>query len=113
MEIDGLIFPYPHIIYLYPLKSIETDPIDSWHGHNCHLFKWPTTRPKFWETKINRNKEVDKRNYQQLKKDGWFILTIWECAIKGKTRRTLEEVIAKSEHWLLYESRDKQIKGYK
>ena len=33
-----------------------------WHQHNCHLFKWPSTRPEFWETKIHRNVEVDKRN---------------------------------------------------
>jgi DNA mismatch endonuclease (patch repair protein) len=83
-----------------------------WHGHNCHLFKWPSTRPKFWKTKINRNREVDKINYKQLKKDGWYILTIWECALKGKTRRPFEDVLARTEHWLLYEFRNKQIKGY-
>lgn len=100
-----LVFPeYSSVIYIHGCF---------WHGHDCHLFKWPSTRPKFWKTKINRNREVDKKNYKQLKKDSWFILTIWECAIKGKTRRTLDEVIAKSEHWLLYETRDKQIKGYK
>src|SRR3954470_16295918 len=25
-----------------------------WHGHDCHLFKWPSTRPEFWQTKIRR-----------------------------------------------------------
>jgi len=49
-----------------------------WHRHDCHLFKWPSTRPEFWKTKINRNVEVDKRNYKVLKKEGWWILTIWE-----------------------------------
>jgi DNA mismatch endonuclease, patch repair protein len=82
-----------------------------WHQHNCHLFKWPSTRPQFWKSKINRNKEVDRRNYKQLKKDGWWILTIWECALKGKTRRPLEAVIDKTVNWLEYETRDKQIQG--
>jgi len=84
-----------------------------WHQHNCHLFKWPSTRPEFWETKIHRNVEVDKRNYKELKKEGWYILTIWECALKGKTRRSLEEVIDSTIHWLEYETRDRQIKGIK
>ena len=21
-----------------------------WHGHNCHLFKWPSSRPEFWRS---------------------------------------------------------------
>ena len=33
-----------------------------WHQHNCHLFKWPSTRPEFWQNKISGNKERDKQN---------------------------------------------------
>lgn len=82
-----------------------------WHKHNCHLFKWPSTRPEFWKTKINRNIEVDKRNYMQLKQEGWYILTIWECALKGKTRRPLEDIIDKTIKWLEYQTSNKQIIG--
>ncbi len=82
-----------------------------WHWHNCHLFKWPSTRPEFWIKKIKRNREVDKRNYIQLKKNGWYILTVWECALKGKTRRPLDQVMNSVECWLLYEKRHKTIKG--
>lgn len=84
-----------------------------WHRHNCHLFKWPSTRPDFWKTKINRNVEVDITNYKQLKSQGWYILTIWECALKGKTKRSLNDVIDKTIHWLEYEIRNKQITGQK
>lgn len=82
-----------------------------WHGHTCHLFKWPSTRPEFWKTKINRNIEVDKRNYKQLKKEGWHILTIWECALKGKARIPLDSVIKRTLHWLEREHRNKTIRG--
>ena len=82
-----------------------------WHGHDCHLFKWPSTRPEFWKTKINRNREVDARNYMKLKEEGWLILTIWECAIKGKTRLSLEKIIDVSEKWLKEGKREKVIKG--
>lgn len=82
-----------------------------WHHHDCHLFKWPSTRHDFWKNKINRNIEVDKRNYAALKKEGWRILTIWECAIKGKTRLNFEGMIERVEEWLLVGKRDKTIKG--
>jgi DNA mismatch endonuclease, patch repair protein len=84
-----------------------------WHRHDCHLFKWPSTRPDFWKSKINRNQAVDLQTYRKLKKDGWYILTIWECALKGKTRRPLNNVIDNIEYWLLFETRNKQIKGKK
>jgi len=33
--------------------------------------------------------------------------------LKGKTRRSLDEVIDRTVNWLEYETRDKQIKGLK
>lgn len=82
-----------------------------WHGHNCHLFKWPSTRPDFWRKKIYGNREVDKRNYRQLKKGQWYILTIWECAIKGKKKKPLNKIIASITKWIETGKRDKTIKG--
>ena len=48
-----------------------------WHGHDCHLFKWPQSRREFWRKKITRNKVKDAESYVSLKKEGWYILTIW------------------------------------
>lgn len=82
-----------------------------WHRHKCHLFKWPSTRPEFWKSKINRNVEVDKNNYTSLKNNGWRILTIWECSLKGKSRLKLDNVINETEKWLVEENTDKIIRG--
>ena len=82
-----------------------------WHGHDCHLFKWPKTRRAFWRKKILRNKEKDAESYAYLKKDGWYILTIWECALKGRTRRPLEQVLDSAADWLVYGLRNRQISG--
>ena len=82
-----------------------------WHGHDCHLFKWPSTRREFWKTKITRNQEVDARNYKALKKEGWRVLTIWECSIKGKNQIGVENVVDQAENWLEYGIRDRVIKG--
>jgi len=57
-----------------------------WHGHDCHLFKWPATRREFWEGKITRNRERDCSAGRALRHNGWRTLTIWECALKGGTR---------------------------
>lgn len=71
-----------------------------WHGHDCHLFKWPSSRPEFWKTKISRNKAKDLEARSDLRGMGWRILTIWECSLKGKTRQPYEEVVEKIVAWV-------------
>ncbi len=71
-----------------------------WHGHGCHLFKWPKTRPEFWRAKIGRNREVDRVAKQRLADAGWRTADVWECALKGKTRLQLSDVAHSLETWL-------------
>ena len=84
-----------------------------WHGHDCHLFKWPKTRRAFWRKKISRNQTKDMENNASLKNDGWYILTIWECALKGRTRRPMDKVLDMTADWLSTGLRDRQIRGIK
>ncbi len=71
-----------------------------WHGHDCHLFKWPSSRPDFWRTKIYRNREVDALASIALQEAGWRQGIVWECALKGKARLSIETVIADCATWL-------------
>ena len=71
-----------------------------WHGHDCHLFKWPKTRPEFWSSKIARNREVDALAEQRLLSEGWRVATIWECALKGRERLSLEDISQHCADWL-------------
>ncbi|TPL38891.1 very short patch repair endonuclease [Mesorhizobium sp. B2-4-6] len=71
-----------------------------WHGHDCHLFKWPSSRPDFWRTKIHRNREVDARVTASLQQAGWRQGIVWECALKGRTRLPIEAVLAECVSWL-------------
>jgi DNA mismatch endonuclease (patch repair protein) len=64
-----------------------------WHGHSCHLFKWPKSRPEFWRDKIGGNIRRDKRVRQQLVDDGWRVADVWECTLKGRERRPLQDVL--------------------
>ncbi len=55
-----------------------------WHMHNCRFGRvTPKTNARFWKNKRESNKERDKRNRKNLKKQGWDILTIWECQLRN------------------------------
>ena len=82
-----------------------------WHRHACHLFKWPSTNADKWRKKINRNAEVDQKNYVALGRKGWRILTVWECSLKGKCRLDLDDIIDRIVDWLAGGSEDMSIEG--
>jgi len=82
-----------------------------WHQHDCHLFKWPSTREEFWRKKILGNKARDERNLKIYSELGWKVLVIWECAIKGKTRRPLSEVIETAVEWLQLDTQNSEVSG--
>lgn len=56
-----------------------------WHGHGCHLFKWPKTREEFWRKKIGRNIDRDNEKTTELITNGWRVFTVWECSIRGQS----------------------------
>ncbi|MDP5281265.1 very short patch repair endonuclease [Sphingomonas sp. DG1-23] len=82
-----------------------------WHGHDCHLFKWPKTREEFWRAKIARNQELDAKAEATLAKTGWRYALIWECALKGRTRLPIETVLASCAEWIRSEIPRLEIRG--
>ena len=82
-----------------------------WHGHDCHLFKWPSTRPEFWQGKIERNRTVDARSEAALAEAGWRQAIIWECALKGRTRLPTQDVISACADWLQSDRQRLEIRG--
>ena len=71
-----------------------------WHCHNCHLFRWPKSHESFWKEKITKNIERDREQYLTLADTGWRVGTVWECALKGKTRLSIEDVADQCAIWL-------------
>lgn len=64
-----------------------------WHAHkDCPDFRWPKTRSEFWEAKIKSNVERDVRNYSELNRAGWHVLTVWECEIKKHRDEALRQL---------------------
>ena len=68
-----------------------------WHGHsNCKYFTIPKTRTQWWTDKINANKANDVKAINALKKEGWKVITVWECKLKpGKIEKTLQQLLLK------------------
>lgn len=82
-----------------------------WHGHDCHLFKMPASKREKWAPKIRRNRERDREAEVQLRKAGWRIATVWECAVKGRTRLPAGGVTDLLDDWLRGEEREILIEG--
>jgi DNA mismatch endonuclease (patch repair protein) len=58
-----------------------------WHNHsNCRRAKLPKTNRKFWKQKIEGNKRRDMRISQSLRKEGWHVITVWQCALRNQDR---------------------------
>jgi DNA mismatch endonuclease (patch repair protein) len=82
-----------------------------WHCHGCHLFKWPASNAEFWKTKINGNRKVDERTATQLRKLGWRVLVVWECALKGVRDAEAQRVVDRIVRWLRSPRRSMEIVG--
>jgi DNA mismatch endonuclease, patch repair protein len=46
----------------------------------------PKSNTEFWQKKLARNKERDRKDYDVLLNDGWRVGVVWECSITGKNR---------------------------
>ena len=54
------------------------------HRHYCRRGQsTPTARREFWEEKFRKNVERDRRNQATLESQGWNVVTVWECELKG------------------------------
>lgn len=54
-----------------------------WHGHDCALGSKPKSNRSYWQPKLKRNRDRDKRNARELRQLGWEILELWECDVRA------------------------------
>lgn len=71
-----------------------------WHAHGCYRSTVPKTRNDFWKEKFDANRRRDDRKIAALRDEGWRVLTVWECALKGKTSLPAKQVALAVEDWL-------------
>jgi DNA mismatch endonuclease (patch repair protein) len=69
-----------------------------WHGHSCPRGHRPSSNREFWDDKLGKNQQRDRRNVEKLVDAGWRILTIWECethdteALKARLTTFLNQI---------------------
>ena len=71
-----------------------------WHHHDCYLFKVPATRTDFWLQKIDANAARDRRDIALLAAQGWRVLVVWECALRGREKLTDAALSERLEEWI-------------
>lgn len=68
----------------------------------CRLFVLPKTNTAFWQAKIDRNRERDRRNEEMLRANGWQVITLWACNLtKNRLESTMQQVVVALNHNLL------------
>ena len=79
-----------------------------WHGHEgCKYYTVPKSNTEFWVSKIKRNQERDRSDREELEKNGWNVITVWECQLEKKVREeTLKELALRIERFLESEDLD-------
>ncbi len=61
-----------------------------WHQHRCRRGRrMPGTHVDYWRTKLTRNKQRDAAHRRKLRRNGWRVLTLWECQLKPSQREAL------------------------
>jgi len=83
-----------------------------WHRHDCHLFRWPASNEVFWRKKITGNAERDRQNIRTLLDNGWRVLIVWECALKGSKRFSVDDLLEKCRLWILSDSKYGEISSH-
>ncbi len=55
-----------------------------WHSHTCKKGRLrPLNNAALWRTKLEGNVTRDRAAVLRLRRDGWQVLTLWECQLKN------------------------------
>jgi DNA mismatch endonuclease (patch repair protein) len=69
-----------------------------WHRHErCRFATTPSSNHAFWDEKFKANVARDQRSEAALRKLGWRIAIVWECAIR---ERGAEAIAGETLNWL-------------
>lgn len=63
-----------------------------WHQHGCSKAKRPSSNQEYWDRKLDGNVARDDRDRVQLEKQGWTVVTIWECTLESDSESLLERL---------------------
>lgn len=70
--------------------------INGCYWHRCPFCdpSSPKTHTEFWENKFRANVERDAVKTQALINNGWKVITLWECQMKGNLSQCVTKIRA-------------------
>lgn len=85
-----------------------------WHSHGCARSTIPENRKEWWEKKLQDNKLRDERNLEELRRDGWRVLVVWECSVRRpgiNRQKALDVVCLRAGEFLRSKTNSLEISG--
>ena len=76
------VFGKPDFIFRRERVAVFVDGC-FWHGCPRHATK-PATRAEWWAAKLARNAQRDRAVTRTLRRAGWRVLRVWECALSRR-----------------------------
>ncbi len=70
----------PDLVFARRMKIIFVNGC-FWHQHGCGKYRMPKSRKRFWNPKLKRNVQRDKRVRVELAELDWEVMTVWECEL--------------------------------
>lgn len=86
-----------------------------WHAHiGCRYFQLPKTRPEFWKPKLEQNRQRDSATITALRRSGWRVAIVWECALRADavtTARLLSRWLKTSSPRIVLDAPSSQVRA--
>ncbi len=81
----------PDIVFSKRQVAVFIDG-DFWHGYRFP--RWKNTVSRFWQQKIEKNRQRDRKNFAKLRRNGWCVIRLWKHEVKNNLEECLKRVEA-------------------
>ncbi|MDR1992169.1 MAG: very short patch repair endonuclease [Nitrososphaerota archaeon] len=86
---DNTVVGKPDLVFAKQKVAVFVDS-DFWHGNPARYVR-PKSNVEYWDKKIAGNKKRDRKVNQELGKQSWTVVRLWEYEIK----HYLDECVAR------------------
>ncbi len=70
--------------FIFPAARVAIF-VDGCFWHGCpHCYRRPQSSQRYWDAKLDRNRQRDRLVTRLLRSQGWSVLRIWECDLPQK-----------------------------
>lgn len=88
---NAQVFGKPDFVFQRERVAVFVDGC-FWHSCPRHATK-PANNRAFWKAKLARNAARDREVTRSLRKAGWRVLRVWECALaRSRSGRTMARI---------------------